>query len=178
MVEIPLADSPNAGEFATLALSPALAEVVAELGFEKLTSIQAAAMPALLSGLDVIGESATGSGKTVAFALPLLQRLDLGTRELQGLVLAPTRELAAQVGRELRKLGRRLPGLSVALLSGGEPVREQARTLERGAHVAVGTPGRVIDHLRRRTLRVHRVTAIVLDEADRMLDMGFKPDIE
>jgi ATP-independent RNA helicase DbpA len=170
--------APQAGEFGALALSPALAEVVAELGFEKLTSIQAAAMPALLSGLDLIGESATGSGKTVAFALPLLQRLDLGMRELQGLVLAPTRELAAQVARELRKLGRRLPGLSVALLSGGEPVREQARTLERGAHVAVGTPGRVIDHLRRRTLRVHRVTAIVLDEADRMLDMGFKPDIE
>jgi ATP-dependent RNA helicase DbpA len=170
--------APPAGEFGTLALSPALAGVVAELGFKKLTSIQAASMPSLLSGLDLIGQSATGSGKTVAFALPLLERLDLGTRELQGLVLAPTRELSAQVARELRKLGRRQPGLSVALLSGGEPVREQTRTLERGAHLAVGTPGRVLDHLRRRTLRVHRVATIVLDEADRMLDMGFQPDIE
>jgi ATP-independent RNA helicase DbpA len=170
--------APQADEFGALALSPALIGVVAELGFEKLTSIQAASIPPLLSGLDLIGQSATGSGKTVAFALPLLQRLDLATRELQGLVLAPTRELAAQVVRELRKLGRRQPGLSVALLAGGEPVREQAHALERGAHLAVGTPGRVIDHLRRRTLRVHRVATIVLDEADRMLDMGFKPDIE
>jgi ATP-independent RNA helicase DbpA len=176
----PAAESPArpAGEFGALALSAALVGVAAELGFEKLTSIQAASMPALLSGRDLIGQSATGSGKTVAFALPLLERLDLATRELQGLVLAPTRELAAQVARELRKLGRRQPGLSVALLAGGEPVREQARALERGAHLAVGTPGRVLDHLRRRTLRVHRVGTIVLDEADRMLDMGFQPDIE
>jgi ATP-dependent RNA helicase DbpA len=172
------APPPKTAEFAALALSPALAGVAAELGFEKLTSIQAASIPPLLEGRDLIGQSATGSGKTVAFALPLLERLDLGTRELQGLVLAPTRELAAQVARELRKLGRRQPGLSVAILSGGEPVREQARTLERGAHLAVGTPGRVLDHLRRRTLRVHRVATIVLDEADRMLDMGFQPDIE
>jgi ATP-independent RNA helicase DbpA len=165
-------------EFSALALSPALSGVAAELGFEKLTGIQAASMPPLLAGLDLIGQSATGSGKTVAFALPLLQRLELATRELQGLVLTPTRELAAQVARELRRLGRRQPGLSVALLAGGEPVREQTRALERGAHLAVGTPGRVLDHLRRRTLRVHRVATIVLDEADRMLDMGFQADIE
>jgi len=172
------ASSPTDGDFGTLALSPALLGVAAELGFEKLTSIQAASIPSLLQGLDLIGQSATGSGKTVAFALPMLERLDLANRELQGLVLAPTRELAAQVARELRKLGRRHPGLSVALLSGGEPVREQTRALERGVHLAVGTPGRVLDHLRRRTLRVHRVATIVLDEADRMLDMGFQPDIE
>jgi ATP-dependent RNA helicase DbpA len=172
------AAAPDVSEFGSLGLLPALAAVTAELGFEKLTSIQSASMPSLLAGLDLVGQSATGSGKTVAFALPLLQRLDLGTRELQGLVLAPTRELAAQVARELRKLGRGLRGLSVAVLCGGEPVREQTRALERGAHLVVGTPGRVIDHLRRRTLRVHRVAAVVLDEADRMLDMGFQPDIE
>jgi ATP-independent RNA helicase DbpA len=169
---------PPPSEFAALPLSPSLSGVAAELGFEKLTAIQAESMPPLLAGRDLIGQSATGSGKTVAFALPLLERLDLGTQELQGLVLTPTRELAAQVARELRRLGRRQPGLSVALLSGGEPVREQTRALERGAHLAVGTPGRVLDHLRRRTLRVHRVATIVLDEADRMLDMGFQPDIE
>jgi ATP-dependent RNA helicase DbpA len=172
------APASSSGEFGSLGLLPALTAVTAELGFEKLTSIQAASLPSLLSGLDLLGQSATGSGKTVAFALPLLQRLALGTRESQGLVLAPTRELAAQVARELRKLGRGLPGLSVALLCGGEPVREQTRALERGAHLVVGTPGRVLDHLRRRTLRVHRVAAVVLDEADRMLDMGFQPDIE
>ena len=170
--------SPAAGDFHSLPLSPALVDVATELGFEKLTSIQAASIPPLLAGLDLIGQSRTGSGKTVAFALPLLERLNLGTRELQGLVLAPTRELAAQIARELRKLGRRQPGLSVVVLSGGEPVRDQSRTLERGVHLAVGTPGRVLDHLRRRTLRVHRVATIVLDEADRMLDMGFQPDIE
>jgi ATP-independent RNA helicase DbpA len=175
---IPELPAPGADEFRSLALVPALIGVAAELGFEKLTPIQAASIPPLLLGQDLVGQSRTGSGKTVAFALPLLHRLNLETRELQGLVLAPTRELAAQVARELRKLGRRLPGLSVVVLAGGEPVREQSRALERGVHLAVGTPGRVLDHLRRRTLRVHRVATVVLDEADRMLDMGFVPDIE
>ncbi|HEX6766529.1 MAG TPA: ATP-dependent RNA helicase DbpA [Polyangiaceae bacterium] len=170
--------SAKKGTFAELGLSPPLLEVVGELGFEKLTKIQAESIPPLLSGRDLVGQSITGSGKTLAFALPMLERLQLETRELQGLVLCPTRELGAQVARELRKLGRRLPGLTVVVLSGGEPVREQARALERGGHLAVGTPGRVLDHLRRRTLRVHGVATVVLDEADRMLDMGFLPDIE
>jgi ATP-independent RNA helicase DbpA len=126
----------------------------------------------------LVGQSKTGSGKTVAFALPLLEQVELKTRELQGLVLCPTRELSAQVARELRQLGSRKSGLVVVVLSGGEPVREQTRALERGAHLAVGTPGRVLDHLARRTLRVHGVRTVVLDEADRMLDMGFLPDIE
>jgi ATP-dependent RNA helicase DbpA len=168
----------GASEFAALPLSPALLGVVAELGFEKLTKIQATSIPPLLLGQDLVGQSSTGSGKTVAFALPILEKVNLGKRELQALVLCPTRELSAQVAREIRKLGRGRPGLSVAVLSGGEPVRDQARALESGAHLAVGTPGRVLDHLRRRTLKVHRVATIVLDEADRMLDMGFLPDIE
>ncbi|HVR20854.1 MAG TPA: ATP-dependent RNA helicase DbpA, partial [Polyangiaceae bacterium] len=166
------------GEFAALGLSPALLDVVAELGFEKLTPIQADSIPPLLSGRDLVGQSKTGSGKTLAFALPILERIQLETRELQGLVLCPTRELSAQVAREFRKLGRRMPGLSVVVLAGGEPVRDQTQALKRGGHLAVGTPGRVLDHLRRRTLRVHRVATVVLDEADRMLDMGFLPDIE
>ncbi len=152
--------------------------VLTELGFETPTRVQAESIPVLLSGGDLVGQSQTGSGKTAAFSLPLLERLDLARRELQGLVLCPTRELSAQVARELRKLGRGRAGLSVAVLSGGEPVRDQTRVLEGGVHLAVGTPGRVIDHLKRRTLRVHRVGTIVLDEADRMLDMGFLPDIE
>jgi ATP-dependent RNA helicase DbpA len=164
-------------DFASLALSPALLDVTRELGFESLTPIQAESIPLLLEGKDLVGQSKTGSGKTAAFALPLLQKLDLEMRELQGLVLCPTRELAAQVARELRKLGRNLKGLSVLVLAGGQEVREQARALENGAHVAVGTPGRLVDHLQRRNLKVHRVATVVLDEADRMLDMGFGDDV-
>ncbi len=163
--------------FDTLPLAPALLAAVKDLGFEELTPIQAESIPLLLQGKDLVGQSKTGSGKTAAFALPLLHALDLGQRELQGLVVCPTRELSAQVARELRKLGRNLSGLSVLVLSGGQEVREQARALEAGAHLAVGTPGRLLDHLQRRNLKVHRVATVVLDEADRMLDMGFGQDV-
>jgi ATP-independent RNA helicase DbpA len=165
-------------DFAALGLSPALLAVTEELGFAALTPIQARAIPPLLAGRDVIGQSKTGSGKTAAFGLPLLEKLQMERRELMALVLCPTRELSAQVARELRRFGRRHPGLTVLVLSGGEPVKNQSAALEKGVHVAVGTPGRVLDHLRRRTLRVHRVATVVLDEADRMLDMGFQEDME
>jgi ATP-independent RNA helicase DbpA len=165
-------------EFHALPLLPELLAVVEELSFEKLTPIQAQSLPALLEGKDLVGKAETGSGKTVAFALPLLQKVPLATREVHGIVLCPTRELSAQVARELRRLGRRLPGLVVANLTGGADIAEQAALLKSGAHLVVGTPGRVIDQLRRRNLRVHRVSVVVLDEADRMLDMGFKPDID
>jgi len=164
--------------FRTLALSPALLSVVEELGFSALTPIQAGAIPPLLAGQDVVGMSQTGSGKTVAFALPILQRLAAEPRELRAMILCPTRELSAQVAREFRKLGRYLPGLSVLVLAGGEPVRGQKDSLNRGVHVVVGTPGRVLDQLRRRHLKVHGVQTVVLDEADRMLSMGFQEDIE
>jgi ATP-independent RNA helicase DbpA len=143
-----------------------------------MTPIQAQAIPPLLEGRDLIGQSQTGSGKTVAFSVPLLQSVDLQTRALQALVLCPTRELSAQVARELRKLGRALPGLQVLVLAGGEPVRGQAAALERGVHMVVGTPGRVVDHLQRRTLELHQLRSVVLDEADRMLDMGFADEME
>ena len=165
-------------DFAELSLSPALLAVVAELGFQKMTPIQAQTVPVLLEGKDLVGQSRTGSGKTAAFALPILQRVRLETREIAALVLCPTRELSAQVAREIRRLGRRHAGLSVLVLAGGEPVGRQRGALEKGAHIAVGTPGRVLDHLRRRSLRVHRVGTVVLDEADRMLDMGFQEDME
>ncbi len=164
-------------DFASLPLSPALLGAVQDLGFERLTPIQARTIPLLLAGQDVVGQSKTGSGKTAAFALPLLQALDLTKREVAGIVLCPTRELAAQVARELRKLGRNLPGLSVLVLSGGQSVRDQAKALELGTHLVVGTPGRIVDHLQRRNLKVHRVATVVLDEADRMLDMGFQEDV-
>lgn len=159
-------------------LSPALLSVMSELGFEALTPIQSEAIPEILAGRDVVGQSRTGSGKTAAFGLPILQNLSLEKRELGAMVLCPTRELSLQVARELRKFGRNLPGLTVVTLTGGEPARGQSLALEQGAHIVVGTPGRVIDHLQRRTLRTHRVATVVLDEADRMLDMGFVEDIE
>ncbi len=165
-------------DFRSLSLSPDLLAVVAELGFEKLTPIQAESIPLLLDGKDLIGQSKTGSGKTAAFALPMLHKLDMQTRALKGLVLCPTRELSAQVAREMRKLGRRHRGLQVLVLAGGEPLRPQASALERGAHLAVGTPGRVLDHLRRNILDLSQIETIVLDEADRMLDMGFQEDME
>lgn len=164
-------------QFSSLPLSPALLSAVNELGFERLTPIQARSLPLLLAGKDVIGQSVTGSGKTAAFALALLQRVSLDERELGGVVVCPTRELSAQVAREFRKLGKHLPGLSVLVLAGGQPVRPQADALERGVHVVVGTPGRIVDLLERRSMRVHRVSTVVLDEADRMLEMGFLDDV-
>ncbi len=163
--------------FQSLELAPELVQVTQELGYEAPTEIQGAAIPALLAGRDLIGKSKTGSGKTAAFALPMLQRLDLERRELQGLILCPTRELSAQVRRDLRTLGRNLPGLTVLELVGGQPARGQREALARGAHLAVGTPGRVMDLLGTGALETDTIRMLVLDEADRMLDMGFGPDV-
>ncbi len=168
----------TAPAFSSLPLSQSLLAVVGELGFTALTPIQAACIPALLEGRDLVGQSKTGSGKTAAFTLPILEKLELERRALQALVLCPTRELCAQVARAMRKLGRRHPGLQVLVVSGGEPGRPQARALERGVHVVVGTPGRVLDHLERGVLVLDRVSTLVLDEADRMLDMGFQDQME
>jgi len=167
-----------ASEFSSLGLSPSLLAVLAELGHETPTPIQAKSIPTLLAGKDLIGQSKTGSGKTAAFGLPILEKLALERKELQALVVCPTRELSAQVAREIRKLGRRHPGLQVLALAGGEPIRPQTKALQRGVHVAVGTPGRLLDHLNRRSLDTRSVATVVLDEADRMLDMGFQADME
>src|SRR3982751_5867508 len=133
--------------FAALGLSPSLCQVVAELGFAAPTPVQARAIPLLLAGRDLIGRSSTGSGKTAAFGLAILQKLRSDERRPQALILCPTRELCAQVARELRRLGRREAGLAVLILSGGQPVKPQLAALERGVQVAVGTPGRVVDHI-------------------------------
>jgi ATP-independent RNA helicase DbpA len=165
-------------DFGSLPLSPALLEVVQELGFTSLTPIQRESIPALLAGHDLIGQSKTGSGKTAAFTLPILQQLTLVPRALQAIVLCPTRELCTQVAREMRKLGRKHAGLQVAILSGGQPISIQRDALLSGAHIAVGTPGRVLDLLKRGDLKLAGVTMAVLDEADRMLEMGFAEDME
>ena len=163
--------------FADLPVSPALLATLVELKFTTPTPIQAAAIPLLLEGRDLVGQARTGSGKTIAFALPILAQLDLDNRALQALILCPTRELCAQVARGIRTLGRHLPELRVIELAGGAPLTPQARALEVGVHVAVGTPGRLIDHLQRETLDLRAVRTIVLDEADRMLDMGFSDEV-
>ena len=163
--------------FHELQLHPALVKVAGELGYERPTRIQTLAIPPLLAGRDVIGKSKTGSGKTAAFVLPMLQGLDLERRELQALVLCPTRELAAQVRGEVRTLGRGLPGLVTAELVGGQPARGQRESLARGVHVAVGTPGRIMDLLGTGSMEPSTLRILVLDEADRMLDMGFGPDV-
>lgn len=163
--------------FSALPLSQDLQDVVRELGFEKTTPIQAESIPVLLSGKDLIGQAQTGSGKTAAFTLPILQKINLQRREIQAVILCPTRELCTQVAREVRKLARKHVGLQVLILSGGQPLRPQAMALRKGVHLIVGTPGRVLDHISRRNLDFRYVSTLVLDEADRMLDMGFEEDM-
>ncbi len=154
-----------------------LVETLKELGYEKLTPVQEQSLPPLLEGRDLIGQSKTGSGKTAAFSLPILEKIELQHRDVQALILCPTRELCEQVAREVRKLGRKLPGFQTLILCGGQPGRPQRDSLQSGVHVVVGTPGRVLDHLERGSLSLEFVRTLVLDEADRMLDMGFEEEM-
>ncbi|MBY5982626.1 DEAD/DEAH box helicase [Halomonas sp. DP5Y7-2] len=164
--------------FGDLALLPAVLSAIETLGYETPSPIQAQTIPALLEGRDMLGQAQTGTGKTAAFALPLLSRLEMDRREPQVLVLAPTRELAQQVAVSFSKYGQNLKGLEVATLCGGQEYREQLSALRRGAQVVVGTPGRVIDHLDRGSLKLSGLSALVLDEADEMLRMGFIDDVK
>jgi ATP-independent RNA helicase DbpA len=168
----------DASTFAPLALSDSLRQVLAELGFTAPTLIQSRGIPLLLAGQDVIAQSTTGSGKTAAFSLPILQKLKLATRRPQALVLCPTRELCTQVARDIRKLGRREAGLQVLILSGGQPMNPQLAALKQGVHIIVGTPGRALDHITRGSLDLSGVKTVVVDEAYRMLEMGFAAEME
>jgi ATP-independent RNA helicase DbpA len=163
--------------FDSLPLGPAVLANLAQLGYARMTPIQAAALPLALAGNDLIAQAKTGSGKTAAFALALLQRLDARRFDVQSLVLCPTRELAEQVTQEIRRLARAEDNVKVLTLCGGTPIKPQADSLAHGAHVVVGTPGRIIDHLDRGGLQLGALNTLVLDEADRMLDMGFMDDI-
>ena len=167
----------DASSFDTLPLSSAARENLRRLGYLEMTAIQAASLPPALQGRDVIAQAKTGSGKTAAYALPLLAKLVVRRFTVQALVLCPTRELADQVTAEIRRLARAEDNVKVVTLVGGVPLRAQTASLEHGAHVAVGTPGRVIDHLERGHLSLDGLETLVLDEADRMLDMGFADDI-
>lgn len=158
-------------------LIPELRETLTELGFNAPTPVQTASLPALLEGKDLLGQAQTGSGKTAAFALPILTNVDLNLRQIQAVILCPTRELCAQVAREIRRLGRKLPGLFVLTVAGGEPAKPQLEALERGVHIVVATPGRLLDLLSRDGINFDALKTLVLDEADRMLDMGFERDM-
>ena len=164
--------------FQELGLQSELLAAVQKLGYTEPSAIQAKAIPPALAGKDLIGLSQTGSGKTAAFALPALQGVDLRDSKPQVLVLAPTRELAIQISSEIHRLGSTLPGLGAIAVYGGAPIDRQIKILRRGVHVVVGTPGRLLDHLRRRSLNLSQVKMVVLDEADRMLDMGFQEEME
>ena len=163
--------------FDQLSLSPSTLATLAQLGYEAMTPVQAAALPLALAGNDLIVQARTGSGKTAAFALTLLARLQARQFAVQALVLCPTRELADQVTLEIRRLARADDNVKVLTLCGGAPIRNQLASLEHGAHVVVGTPGRILDHLERGSLSLAGLQILVLDEADRMLDMGFFDDI-
>jgi ATP-dependent RNA helicase DeaD len=177
----PAPGTDDEGAFLTLGLEPALVSAVRALGYEEPTDIQREAIPPLLSGRDVLGQAATGTGKTAAFALPLLQRIGAGEldgdRDVRGLILVPTRELAMQVAEAVHKYGRP-KGIRVLPIYGGQAMSQQLRALKRGVDVVVATPGRALDHIRRRTLSLDAVQMVVLDEADEMLDMGFAEDLE
>jgi ATP-dependent RNA helicase DeaD len=175
----PEPDAPGADPtFADLQIHPAVLRAVADVGYESPSAIQAATIPAMLAGSDVVGLAQTGTGKTAAFAIPILSKLDPTSRTTQALVLAPTRELALQVAEAFGRYGAHLPDVHVLPIYGGSSYVVQLAGLKRGAQVVVGTPGRVIDHLERGTLDVSRLDYLVLDEADEMLQMGFAEDVE
>ncbi len=151
---------------------------VKEMGFETMTPIQEQAIPVLLEGKDIIGQAQTGTGKTAAFAIPMIERIDAGSRRPQGIILCPTRELAMQAAEEIRKLTKYMHGIKTLPVYGGQDIGRQIRALSQGVQIIVGTPGRVMDHLRRHTIKTSQIKMIVLDEADEMLNMGFREDIE
>ncbi len=173
----PAAASGANAAFDSLPLPPTMLATLQQLGYLSMTPIQAASLPLTLAGRDLIAQAKTGSGKTAAFTLPLLANLNPRRFAVQALVLCPTRELADQVTQEIRRLARAEDNIKTLTLCGGVPIRNQLASLAHGAHIVVGTPGRILDHLQRETLSLEALNTLVLDEADRMLDMGFAEDI-
>lgn len=164
--------------FDDLNISDDIKSAIDEMGFAKLTPIQERAIPKALDGRDVLGQAQTGSGKTIAFAIPIIERIFVPDRSPQAIVLCPTRELCMQVASEISKVGKNVKKLKVLAVYGGQPIGKQTRVLKKGVHIVVGTPGRVIDHIERGNLDLIGVERVILDEADEMLEMGFREDIE
>ena len=174
----PAPTDPNQILFSQLAISDEILRAVTDMGFVSPSPIQAEAIPPILAGRDVIGQAQTGTGKTAAFGIPALDLIDVQDRSVQTLVLCPTRELALQVSEEIKKLAKYKRGIRVEAIYGGESIDRQIRALKAGVHIVIGTPGRVMDHMQRNTLKLDNVKMMILDEADEMLDMGFREDIE
>lgn len=168
----------NKPKFSTLDLDQDLMKSLTLHGYESMTPIQALSLPNILKGKDVVAQAKTGSGKTAAFGIGILSRLDLNVRHVQSLVLCPTRELADQVAKEIRKLAQMTPNVRVLIICGGIPFIAQEQSLKRNVHIVVGTPGRIEEHLQKKTLKLNKLNMLVLDEADRMLDMGFQSSID
>jgi len=164
--------------FDELNLYPEILRGIQEMGFEEATPIQGKAIPVVMEGVDIIGQAQTGTGKTAAFGIPLLMKVDPKNKKTQEIVLCPTRELAIQVAEEIRSLAKYMHGVKILPVYGGQDIVKQIRSLKGGAQIIIGTPGRVMDHLRRKTIKCEAVNTIVLDEADEMLNMGFREDIE
>ena len=164
--------------FEEMGLSEEIQKAVRYMGFEEASPIQAKAIPAMISGIDLIGQAQTGTGKTAAFGIPILEKVDPKLKKLQAIVLCPTRELAIQVADEIRNLSRYVHGIKVLPIYGGQDIVKQIRSLKSGTQIVIGTPGRVMDHMRRKTMKLDFVHTVVLDEADEMLNMGFREDIE
>src|SRR5210317_1831338 len=174
-----MSDSENpTSTFADLGLAPAILDALKDVGYETPSPIQAEAIPTLLNGDDLLGQAQTGTGKTAAFALPLLNRIDPNLHQPQLLILAPTRELAIQVAEACEQYSRYLSGIRTLSIYGGQAYDTQLRALRKGVQVVIGTPGRVMDHINRKTLKLDKLQALVLDEADEMLRMGFIDDVE
>ena len=165
-------------KFEELQLDDRILRAVTDMGFEEASPIQAKAIPAMISGIDLIGQAQTGTGKTAAFGIPILEKVDPKLKKLQAIVLCPTRELAIQVADEIRNLSRYMHGIKVLPIYGGQDIVKQIRSLKSGTQIIIGTPGRVMDHMRRKTMKLDFVHTVVLDEADEMLNMGFREDIE
>lgn len=164
--------------FNDLNISQDIKNAIDEIGFTKLTPIQKKAIPEALKGKDIIGQAQTGSGKTIAFSIPILEKIFIPDRSPQAIILCPTRELCMQVASEIEKIGSQIKKFKVLAVYGGQPIGKQTRVLKKGVHVVVGTPGRVIDHIERENLDLIGIESVVLDEADEMLEMGFREDIE
>lgn len=164
--------------FSQLNISSGILKAIEDMGFEEPTSIQQRSIPFLLQGRDVTGQAQTGTGKTAAFGIPALERIDPKDKRTQVIILSPTRELAIQTAEELARLAQYIRGVVVVPIYGGQPIGRQFKVLKTGAQIVVGTPGRILDHMNRRTLSLSNIRMVVLDEADQMLDMGFYDDIE
>ncbi|MDR3256513.1 MAG: DEAD/DEAH box helicase [Endomicrobium sp.] len=165
-------------KFSKLNLSNEILKAVEDLGFEEATPIQSLSIPKMMSGIDIIGQAQTGTGKTAAFGIPVLEKINVKDKNVQAIILCPTRELAIQVAEELKLFSKYKRGFNIVPVYGGQPIQRQIDALSKGAHIVIGTPGRVIDHLERKTLKLNTTSIVVLDEADEMLDMGFRDDIE